>query len=58
MQHVSVNEGGRAIVGNVKQDVPGSALQKPFFEPPARCGLSHIPNDAEGEAYEEASRYD
>jgi hypothetical protein len=28
VQHVSVNEGGRAIVGNVTQDVPGSASQK------------------------------
>lgn len=28
VQHVSVNEGGRAIVGSVAQDVPGSASQK------------------------------
>lgn len=33
MQHVSVNEGGRAIVGNVTQDVPGSASQKTAARP-------------------------
>ena len=33
VQHVSVNEGGRAIVGNVTQDVPGSASQKSAANP-------------------------
>ena len=33
MQHVSMNEGGRAIVGNVTQDVPGSGSQKSAARP-------------------------
>src|SRR5215471_4808863 len=30
VQHVSVNEGGQAIVGNVNQAPSGSALEKPI----------------------------
>jgi hypothetical protein len=29
VQHVSVNEGGRAIVGSVAQDVPGTSQKTP-----------------------------
>jgi hypothetical protein len=35
VQHVSVNEGGQAIVGNVNQAASGTALEKPVTTTPA-----------------------
>jgi hypothetical protein len=35
VQHVSVNEGGQAIVGNVNQAAGGTTLQKPVATTPA-----------------------
>jgi hypothetical protein len=35
VQHVSVSEGGQAIVGNVTQETGGTAPQKPMTTTPA-----------------------
>jgi len=35
VQHVSVNEGGQAIVGNVNQAASGTAAEKPVTTTPA-----------------------
>ena len=35
VQHVSVNEGGQAIVGNVNQAAGGTAAEKPVTTTPA-----------------------